>query len=216
MIHKIEDYDFDLPAKLIAQYPKDQRDASRLLVYNAQKQTVVHAHFFSLKKYLREGDLLILNNSRVFPARLKGHRKTGGSFEILLTRPRQDNSWLCLVKPAQKMKKGMRFFVSQGLSFEILEDFQGGFKRICFDRKLNFEDLERFGQIPLPPYIQRSPEDLDNERYQTVFSSQKGSVAAPTAGLHFTEAMIGDLQKQGIQVATITLHVGPGTFRPVQ
>lgn len=214
---KTHDFYFDLPPELIAQTPIQRRDASRLLVLDKATGATEHRHFFDLPEYLHPGDCLILNNSRVLPARLLGHRVPGGgACEILLLIDRGDNVWECLVRPGKKLRTGAKVSFGDGeLTAEIAEELPDGNRLVRFFYKGIFlEVLDRLGKMPLPPYIKE--ELQDRERYQTVYSKVNGSAAAPTAGLHFTPELLERIQQMGVKVGYVTLHVGLGTFRPVK
>lgn len=213
---KKSDFWFDLPEELIAQTPLEKRDTSRLLHLNKNTGEVEHLHFSDIKKFLRKGDCLILNDSRVLPARLIGHRATGGQVELLLLRDLGGDEWECLVKPGRKAKPGAEVFFGNGeLKATVLATGEGGTRTVKFTYEGIFlEVLEQLGRMPLPPYIH---EELhDNERYQTVYSRAVGSAAAPTAGLHFTNALLDEIREMGVDIGFVTLHVGLGTFRPVK
>lgn len=206
-----------MPEELIAQTPLERRDASRLLVLDKETGATRHMHFFDLPTLLRPGDCLVLNDSRVLPARLLGHREpTGGAVEVLLLIDRGDKVWECLVRPGRKLKPGTRLSFGDGsLKAEVVEVCEGGNRLVRFEYEGIFlETLERLGKMPLPPYIKA--ELNDPERYQTVYSRAVGSAAAPTAGLHFTRALLEQVQEMGVKVCYVTLHVGLGTFRPVK
>ncbi|MFR2333844.1 MAG: tRNA preQ1(34) S-adenosylmethionine ribosyltransferase-isomerase QueA, partial [Flavonifractor plautii] len=214
---KTADFDFYLPEELIAQTPLERRDASRLLVLDKETGATRHMHFFDLPTLLRPGDCLVLNDSRVLPARLLGHREpTGGAVEVLLLIDQGDKVWECLVRPGRKLKPGTRLSFGDGsLKAEVVEVCEGGNRLVRFEYEGIFlETLERLGKMPLPPYIKA--ELSDPERYQTVYSREVGSAAAPTAGLHFTRALLEQVQEMGVKVCYVTLHVGLGTFRPVK
>ncbi len=214
---KTSDFDFHLPDELIAQTPLERRDASRLLVLDKDTGAMQHMHFYDLPKLLNPGDCLVLNDSRVLPARLLGHREpTGGAVEVLLLIDRGDKVWECLVRPGRKVKPGARLSFGDGLlTADVLESTEGGNRLIRFHYEGIFlELLERLGKMPLPPYIKE--ELQDPERYQTVYSREVGSAAAPTAGLHFTRQLLEQIQAMGVRVCYVTLHVGLGTFRPVK
>ncbi len=214
---RTKDFYFDLPEELIAQTPIAQRDASRLLVLDKTNGQWEHKHFFDLPGYLRAGDCLILNNSRVLPARLLGHRLPGGgACEVLLLIDRGENVWECLVRPGKKMRVGAKVSFGDGeLVGEVVEELPGGNRLVKFTYEGIFlEVLDRLGKMPLPPYIKA--ELQDRERYQTVYSKVNGSAAAPTAGLHFTPELLTQLNEMGVKVGYVTLHVGLGTFRPVK
>ena len=214
---KTQDFYFDLPQELIAQTPIEQRDASRLLVLPKEEGALAHRHFYDLTEYLREGDCLILNDSRVLPARLLGQRLPGGgACEVLLLIDRGDKVWECLVRPGKRLKKGAKVSFGDGvLTGEIVDELPDGNRLVRFDYEGIFlEVLDKLGKMPLPPYIKA--ELADQERYQTVYSKEIGSAAAPTAGLHFTNDLLEKIRQKGIKTVFVTLHVGLGTFRPVK
>lgn len=213
---KKSDFYFDLPKELIAQSPIEKRDHSRMLHIDKKTGALKHMHFYDLPSLLHEGDCLILNDSRVLPARLIGRRLSGGSVEVLLLRDLGDDRWECLTKPGKKTRQGTKiYFGDNALSCEVEEVLENGNRIVRFTYDGIFlEKLEALGKMPLPPYIK---EELDDpERYQTVYSKELGSAAAPTAGLHFTNELLEDLKKKGINIGYVTLHVGLGTFRPVK
>ena len=213
---KTHDFYYDLPEELIAQTPLQQRDASRLLVLDKETGEWEHRHFFDLTSYLRPGDCLILNNSRVLPARLLGAREgTGGACEVLLLKNQGEKTWECLVRPGRRLRPGARITFGHGeLTAEIVSETEGGGRLVRFEYEGIFlEVLERLGKMPLPPYIKA--ELQDQERYQTVYSKVSGSAAAPTAGLHFTPELLEQVREMGVGIGYVTLHVGLGTFRPV-
>lgn len=214
---KVKDFDFYLPEELIAQHPLEKRDESRLMVVDRETGNIEHKVFKDIIEYLKEGDCLVLNNTRVLPARLIGEKETTGSrMEFLLLKRISTNTWETLVKPGKRAKIGARFIFGNGeLKAEVKEIGEEGSRIIEFEYTGIFEEvLDRLGQMPLPPYITEQLED--KERYQTVYSKEVGSAAAPTAGLHFTEELLDVINKKGIQIAFVTLHVGLGTFRPVK
>ena len=214
---KTSDFYYDLPQELIAQTPLERRDGSRLMVLDKKTGATAHRHFYDIPTLLRPGDCLVLNDSRVLPARLLGHREpTGGAVEVLLLTDRGDKVWECLVRPGKKVRPGARLSFGDGLlTAEVVETLEGGNRLIRFDYDGIFlEILERLGKMPLPPYIKE--ELSDPERYQTVYSKEVGSAAAPTAGLHFTRELLEQIQTMGVNLAYVTLHVGLGTFRPVK
>ena len=214
---KTSDFYYDLPQELIAQTPIEKRDTSRLRTQHPQSGATRHHHFYDLPDYLNPGDCLILNNSRVLPARLVGQRLPGGGIcEVLLLNDRGDKVWECLVRPGRKLRKGTRLSFGNGeLTAEIVEQLEEGGRLIRFDYEGIFlETLERLGKMPLPPYIKE--ELQDQERYQTVYSKVLGSAAAPTAGLHFTPELLEKIRAKGVKIGYVTLHVGLGTFRPVK
>ena len=214
---KTSDFYYDLPHELIAQTPIEKRDTSRLMTLDRATGAVGHHHFYDLPDFLRPGDCLILNNSRVLPARLVGQRLPGGGIcEVLLLNDRGENIWECLVRPGRKLRKGTKLSFGNGeLTAEIVEQLEEGGRLIRFDYEGIFlETLERLGKMPLPPYIKE--ELQDQERYQTVYSKVLGSAAAPTAGLHFTPELLEKIAGMGVNIGYVTLHVGLGTFRPVK
>lgn len=213
---KTHDFYYDLPEELIAQTPLQQRDASRLMVLDRQTGAVSHQHFYDIIRYLNPGDCLVMNDSRVLPARLLGHRPSGGAVEVLLLRDLGGKRWECLCRPGRKMQVGSTVSFGSGeLSATVREVKEDGNRVVEFTYEGIFlEVLERLGKMPLPPYIKA--ELQDQERYQTVYSREVGSAAAPTAGLHFTNELLDQLRAKGIKTAFVTLHVGLGTFRPVK
>lgn len=216
----INDFDYFLPENLIAQHPSDKRDESRLLVVKRNSGTLEHKHFYDILDYLNPGDCLIMNNSKVIPARLLGVKeKTGAKVEFLLIKRIKGDIWETMVRPGKKLHVGDRVSFSEAVAFsaEILEHGEDGTRIVRFDYEGDFvELLEQIGKIPLPPYIERESDEGDKERYQTVYCKEEGSVAAPTAGLHFTEELIKITLEKGVKIAYVTLHVGIGTFRPVK
>lgn len=213
---KTHDFWYDLPEELIAQTPLQKRDASRLLVIDRDTGDLQHRHFYDILDYLNPGDCLVMNDSRVLPARLLGNRPTGGAVEVLLLRDLGDNKWECLAKPGRKMQVGQQVMFGNGeLTATVCDICEDGNRVVEFHYDGIFlEVLERLGKMPLPPYIKA--ELYDQERYQTVYSREIGSAAAPTAGLHFTEELLEKVQAKGVKLAYVTLHVGIGTFRPVK
>jgi len=225
-MYDLEDYDFHLPEELIAQVPASERDASRLMVVDRCRHSLTDCRFADLPGLLRQGDLIVVNNTRVAPARLFGRKESGGRVEILIldgngsSAPGPVNRW-CLARSSKRLREGSRLFFENGFT-GILEALGSeGLVRIRFSGPQNFDDLlEKKGIMPLPPYIKRADHDsrseLDRERYQTVYSKIRGAVAAPTAGLHFTLSLVERLRAAGVIMAELTLHVGHGTFRPVR
>ena len=213
---KTHDFWYDLPEELIAQTPLQQRDTSRLLVLNRCSGEICHRQFFDVIEYLQPGDCLVMNDSRVLPARLLGHRPTGGAVELLLLRDLGDNQWECLAKPGRKLQAGQEIVFGNGeLTAVVASVLEDGNRVVRFTYEGIFlEVLERLGKMPLPPYIKA--ELQDQERYQTVYSREVGSAAAPTAGLHFTNDLLNKIREKGVKIAFVTLHVGLGTFRPVK
>lgn len=211
------DFYYDLPQELIAQEPLAQRDMSRLMALDRQTGAITHRHFHDLLELLHEGDCLVLNDSRVLPARLYGEReKTGGHMEFLLLQEKGDHLWEVLVHPGRTARPGARFVFGNGLlKAEVLEVVEGGNRLVRFEHEGNFYQLmEKIGEMPLPHYITHHLEQ--KERYQTVYAREPGSAAAPTAGLHFTPELLEALRAKGVRTAFVTLHVGLGTFRPVK
>ena len=214
---KRQDFYFDLPEELIAQDPLEDRSSSRLLVLDKKTGATSHHIFREIKDYLKPGDCLVINNTKVIPARLIGEREgTGGKVEVLLLKRRSDNVWETLVKPGKKARPGMRLSFGGGLLHaEVQEVVDEGNRLIRFEYEGIFEEiLDQLGQMPLPPYITHQLKDKN--RYQTVYAKYEGSAAAPTAGLHFTEELLEQIQAKGVKIARVTLHVGLGTFRPVK
>jgi S-adenosylmethionine:tRNA ribosyltransferase-isomerase len=214
---KTSDFYYDLPKELIAQTPLEPRDSSRLLVLDREKQTLEHKHFYDIIDYLNEGDLLVANDSRVLPARIYGIKdETGAKVEFLLLKQVANNRWETLCKPGKKAKVGTKFSFGNGILRATVVDVKDDGNRIVdFDCEENFfTTLDKIGQMPLPPYI--TAELKDKERYQTVYSHELGSAAAPTAGLHFTTELMDRIKAKGVKIAYVTLHVGLGTFRPVK
>ena len=213
---KTSDFDFYLPEELIAQTPLERRDASRLLTLDKHTGATEHHHFYELPQFLRPGDCLVLNNSRVLPARLIGHRPTGGVCEVLLLTDKGEGLWECLVRPGKKLRPGAQIIFGGGRLTATIEAEESDGKRLVrvHYQGIFLEILEQLGKMPLPPYIKA--ELKDNERYQTVYSKVMGSAAAPTAGLHFTPELLQKIQDMGVDLCYVTLHVGLGTFRPVK
>ena len=214
---KTKDFDYALPEELIAQTPIERRDASRLLCLDKVTGEFSHHHFYELPDFLKPDDCLILNNSRVLPARLLGKRLPGGgACEVLLLIDRGEQTWECIVRPGKHLRAGARMSFGDGeLTAEVTQVLEGGNRMVRFSYEGIFlEVLEHLGKMPLPPYIREEPQD--RERYQTVYSKVNGSAAAPTAGLHFTPELLGRIQEKGVKLGYVTLHVGLGTFRPVK
>ena len=217
---KITDFDYNLPEELIAQKPADKRDSSRLLVVHRDSGKIEHKHFYDIINYLNPGDLMVLNNSKVLPARLFGEKEgTGAKVEFLLIKRIEGDRWETMVRPGRRLKPGdsVMFCQSPLLRADIVDYGADGTRIVEFEYEGIFmERLEEVGSMPLPPYIERSSEEDDKDRYQTVYCKDEGSVAAPTAGLHFTEELLAKAQEKGVELAYVTLHVGIGTFRPVK
>jgi S-adenosylmethionine:tRNA ribosyltransferase-isomerase len=214
---KVEDFNFDLPEELIAQHPLEKRDSSRLLVLDKKTGDIEHRHFADLPRFLKKGDVLVLNDTRVIPARLLGIKEdTEGKIEFLLLNRKMLDTYECLAKPGKRARKGAKFTFGDGLlKAEVLEVLENGNRIVKFSYDGVFEEiLDRLGEMPLPPYIKEKLQD--RERYQTVYSREEGSAAAPTAGLHFTKELLDQIHQMGVETAFLTLHVGLGTFRPVK
>jgi len=215
------DFDYPLPEDLVASHPTDRRDQSRLLVLDRRRSTILDRRFPDLVEYLEEGDALVVNDTRVFPARLLGRKPTGASVEVLLLRPLPEHpgrrTWQALVRPGGKLKPGRVVDIADSFRVVVEDSFEDGSRRVRLEGDADPWDLiERHGEVPLPPYIRRPGEVSDRERYQTVYARESGSVAAPTAGLHFTTGLIEQIEARGVSVVPVTLHVGVGTFRPVE
>lgn len=220
---KLSDFDYEYPKKLVAKYPAEPRDSSRLMVLDRKKKTIEHRVFSDLPEYFREGDVMVANNTKVYPARLFGEKeKTGAKIEVFLLRELNPESrlWDVIVDPARKIRIGNKLYFENGLVAEVIDNTTSRGRTIRFVFEGSNEDLyekiDEIGETPIPPYIKRDVEEADRERYQTVFAEHRGAVAAPTAGLHFTGELLGTLRDKGVEVAPVTLHVGLGTFRPVE
>ena len=214
---RADDFDYEYPPEAVAQRPLAERSASRLLVLDRATGTIAHRVFGEFPSLLASGDVLVRNTSRVIPARLVGRRDNGRPAEILLVHAESADTWLAMVHPGGKLKQGRRVSFGDDATAEIVAVVGGGLRRVRFSGARSVADLMRTaGAVPLPPYIERPPDELDRERYQTVYATEDGSVAAPTAGLHFTAAVLADVERSGVQIADVLLHVGPGTFKPVE
>jgi S-adenosylmethionine:tRNA ribosyltransferase-isomerase len=214
--YKTSDFDYEYPREAVAQRPLPERNASRLLVLHRDTGTIEHRSFGQFASLPDPGDVLVLNESKVMRARLKGLRDNGREAEILLAHPEPDGTWLAMVHPGGKLKVGRKVTFGDDAVAEIVDVIGGGLRRVRFSGPLSpIELMKQSGSVPLPPYIERIPDDQDRERYQTVFAQHDGSVAAPTAGLHFTEGTLSELKARGVTTARVVLHVGPGTFKPV-
>ncbi len=213
---KVSDFNYDLPEELIAQHPYDKRDEARLMVINKNTQTIEHKVFKNVIEYLEPGDCLVINNTKVLPARLYGKKDTGAKIEFLLLKRLEGDFWEVMVRPGNKLKPGTKVSFGENLlKAEILEILKGGNRKVKFEYKGIFNEiLDKIGLMPLPPYIKETLKEKD--KYQTVYAKYEGSSAAPTAGLHFTEELLQEIIKKGVQIANVTLHVGIGTFRPVK
>ena len=218
--YKLGDFDYPLPKKYIAQYPGAKRDQAKLMVVNRDEKTIEHKKFSNITDYLRKNDLLILNNTKVFPARLFATKdRTDAKVEVFLLRELAQNLWEVMVKPARKVRIGNKLVFTPKLMCDVIDNTVSGGRVVRFESESQTElhdIIDRIGTSPLPPYITRDPEPSDKKRYQTVYATERGAVAAPTAGLHFTNGLINRLKKKGVKIEYITLHIGLGTFRPVQ
>ncbi|MCI0698879.1 tRNA preQ1(34) S-adenosylmethionine ribosyltransferase-isomerase QueA [candidate division KSB1 bacterium] len=214
---KLSDFHYALPQKLIAQYPADKRDRSELMVLDRGKQTIEEHQFTDVIDFLQPQDCLVVNETKVFPARLLGTKdKTEAKVEIFLLRQLEAGLWEVLVKPARKVRVGNRLSVGKELVCDVIDNTVSGGRVVRFNYNGDFfEAVERLGQSPLPPYVKREPEPMDKERYQTVYARVRGAVAAPTAGLHFTKELLRKIENRGVKIAPIVLHLGLGSFRPV-
>ncbi|MFW5955347.1 MAG: tRNA preQ1(34) S-adenosylmethionine ribosyltransferase-isomerase QueA [Rhodothermales bacterium] len=220
---KLSDFDFEFPKKLIAKYPAEPRDSSRLMVLNRGNKTIEHRHFYDLPEYYSSGDVMVVNDTKVFPARLYGEKeKTGARIEVFLLRELNPESrlWDVIVDPARKIRIGNKLYFENGLVAEVIDNTTSRGRTIRFVFEGSNEDLynkiDEIGQTPIPPYIKRDVEEADRDRYQTVFAEKRGAVAAPTAGLHFTDNLLDEIRGKGVEIVPVTLHVGLGTFRPVE
>ena len=215
----ISEFDYDLPTELVAQNPLEKREDSRMLIVNRSQNNFQDEHFLNLPKFLKKDDVIVLNNTKVFPARLFGISETGANVELFLVREIENQTWETLARPAKRLRTGKKILFGENLTAEVLEKTDEGRVIVRFEASENFNDtLDRIGQTPLPPYIKREDAKLDEdrERYQTVFAKNRGAIAAPTAGLHFTPEILDELKNIGVTIEEITLHVGYGTFEPVR
>lgn len=214
---KVADFNYELPKELIAQHPYDKRDEARLMVLDKNKELIEHKVFKDVINYLNPGDCLVINNTKVIPARLYGKKDTGANVEFLLLKRIEGDTWEAMVRPGNKLKPGSKVVFGDGLlKATIQEILEGGNRKVEFEYNGIFNEiLDQIGMMPLPPYITEASRE-DNEKYQTVYAKYEGSAAAPTAGLHFTEELLEKIKEKGIEVANVTLHVGIGTFRPVK
>ncbi len=216
---KISDFDYNLPENLIAQNPLEKRADSRMLVADRAKKCLEDKHFYDFPAFLRKDDLIVLNNTKVFPARIFGTSETGAKIELFLVKEIENQTWETLARPARRLKMGKKIIFNENLSAEVLEKNSEGRVFVKFETNGDFNSiLDEIGQTPLPPYIKREDGSLDKdrERYQTVFAKSRGAIAAPTAGLHFTPQILEEIKNRGVSIAEITLHVGYGTFEPVR
>ncbi len=210
-------YEYDLPKELIAQYPLENRSGSRLLQLGRQSGSINHTQFSHLPELLHEGDLLVINRTKVIPARIFGKKTTGGQVEIFLLNHLEGSRWECMVRPSARTRNGSRVIIGEGFEAVVGDRTEEHNRVVDFEHDGDFwQQLETYGKMPLPPYIEREAEDKDRQTYQTVYSEQRGSVAAPTAGLHFTPALMEQLREMGVEFKEVILHVGLGTFRPVR
>jgi S-adenosylmethionine:tRNA ribosyltransferase-isomerase len=214
---KLSDFKITIPDKLIAQYPEKKREKSKLMVLDRQKQTIEERVFSDIVDYIGPDDCLVLNETKVFPARLMGTKdKTEAQVEIFLLRQLENGLWEVLVRPARKVRVGNRLSVGRDLACDVIDNTVSGGRVVRFNYHGDFfEIVEKLGQSPLPPYVKREPENLDKERYQTVYARVRGAVAAPTAGLHFSKELLKKIEKKGVKIAPVVLHLGLGSFRPV-
>ena len=216
---KLSDFRYDVPDKLIAQYPVDKRDESRLMIVNKKTREFKHSIFKNIIDSFNDGDTLVINETKVFPARVFGVKeKTDAQVELLLLRQLEKNMWEVLVKPARKVRVGNRVQITDELGCDVIDNTTSGGRVVRFDYNGDdfFGIINRVGKSPLPPYIKREAEEIDREKYQTVYAKNIGAIAAPTAGLHFTEELLAKIKAKGVKIAPVTLHVGLGTFRPIQ
>lgn len=216
---KLTDFKYDLPEKMIAQYPTDQRGTSRMMVLNRANEEIKHDDFTNIGEYINKGDAIVINETKVFPARLIGLKeKTNAKVEVLLLRQLEETMWEVLVKPARKVRIGNRLIIADKIGCDVIDNTISGGRVVKFDDNGGdfFDLVYEVGDSPLPPYIKRPTEAIDKERYQTVYAKQTGAVAAPTAGLHFTDDILKNLEAKGVEIIPLVLHVGLGTFRPVQ
>ena len=214
---KLSDFKYNLPEKLITQYPSDKRDESRLMVVNRETETFEEHVFKNVINYMESGDCLVINETKVFPARLEGTKdKTDARVEVFLLRELEQGLWEVLVKPARKVRVGNRLTIGKELSCDVIDNTVSGGRVVRFSYEGDLYDMvDKIGKSPLPPYIKREPEPMDKERYQTVYAKVRGAVAAPTAGLHYTKDLLSKLEKKGVHILPLVLHLGLGSFRPV-
>ncbi len=213
---KLSDFDYELPKELIAKYPVEPRDSCKLMVLNRKDKTIEHRIFRDIVEYINEGDTLVLNDTKVIPARLIGRKEnTGANIEVFLLREVEKNIWEALIKNIRRLKKNQKIVISEDFYIEFLDRLEEKALIKIYTKNIK-EDLEKYGHVPLPPYIERQDEEKDKYLYQTVFAKREGSVASPTAGLHFTQDLLDKLKNKGVNISYITLHVGLGTFNPVK
>ena len=217
--YKLGDFNYSLPKKFIAQYPETRRDYSKLMVVHKDSGEIEHRKFYNIVDYMRKNDLLVVNNTKVFPARLFATKdRTDAKVEVFLLRELSENLWEVMVRPARKVRIGNKLVFTKDLMCDVIDNTVSGGRVVRFEyEKGDFHEIiDKIGTSPLPPYINREADKNDKKRYQTVYASSKGAVAAPTAGLHFTDGLISKLKNKGVKIETVTLHIGLGTFRPVQ
>ncbi len=214
---KVSDFNYELPEELIAQHPYDKRDEARLMLLNKKEEKIEHKLFKDVIDYLNPGDCLVINNTKVIPARLYGKKDTGAKVEFLLLKRIENDTWEAMVRPGNKLKPGSKVIFGEGLLKATVDEIlEGGNRKVTFEYNGIFNEiLDEIGLMPLPPYITEASRE-DNEKYQTVYAKYDGSAAAPTAGLHFTEELLDKIKQKGVEIANVTLHVGIGTFRPVK
>lgn len=214
---KLSDFKYKLPEKLIAQYPSKQREKARLMILNRETKTIGEGIFADVVDYMEKGDSLVINETKVFPARLEGIKdKTDAKVEVFLLRELERGLWEVLVKPARKVRVGNRLSIGNVLTCDVIDNTVSGGRVVMFNYEGDFYDIvEKIGKSPLPPYIKREAEPLDKDRYQTVYAKQRGAVAAPTAGLHFSKELLKKIEKKGVKIVPVLLHLGLGSFRPV-
>jgi S-adenosylmethionine:tRNA ribosyltransferase-isomerase len=213
---RLDDFDYNLPPELIAQHPLAERSMSRLMVLSPESDSIKHAYFNEFSNFLNKEDLLVFNNNKVIPARLIGHKASGGRVECLVERILDEQSLLAHVRASKPLQKGHEIIINPSFTLTVIDRQDDLFRLEVSGQESIFSLLDQFGQVPLPPYMTRSPEENDRDRYQTIFAKHPGAIAAPTAALHFDDHMINILEKKKISFATLTLHVGSGTFRPVR
>ncbi len=215
---RLSEFELEVPDELVAQYPADRRDECRLMVLNRSDETIEHREFKDIINYFRKGDVLVINNTKVYPARLFAHKdKSAAKVEVFLLRELENDLWEAMVKPARKVRIGNKLIFGDGISCDVIDNTVSGGRVLRFEYETPsiYPFIDEHGLSPLPPYIKREPIPEDKTNYQTVFASERGSVAAPTAGLHFTDELLDEVREKGAHVAAITLHIGLGTFRPI-
>lgn len=216
---KLSDFKYEYPKELIAKYPSDQRDESRLMVLDREDESIEHKKFKEISEYLREGDVLVLNKTKVYPARIYANKsRTGAKVELLLLRELSENLWEVSVNPARKVRIGNKLEITDDVVGDVVDNTVSGGRVVRFKdvtQEELYEIIDKEGECPLPPYMDREPEKMDKERYQTVYAEERGAVAAPTAGLHFTQDLLEELEEKGVIIKHIILHIGLGTFKPV-